>query len=439
MLATTSYKLVEAAPGSDVGVSFRGAARALWGDRSQEVIIAGPAETGKTFAALHKLNALTWKYPGSQAVIVRKTYKSTVASVIQTFARKVLIGDAVRVYGGERPEWFDYPNGSRVWVGGMDNPDKVLSSERDFIYVNQAEELDLADWETLLSRATGRAGNAPYAQLFGDCNPSTPHHWIRQRAAAGHLNLLQSKHEDNPTLYDDDGHITERGKRTMAVLLSMSGLRKKRLLEGLWVQAEGTVYDGFDEQVHVINPFEIPEEWRRLRVVDFGFTNPFVCHWYAVDHDGRMYLYREIYHTRRTVRVHAEQIHALSAGEKIERTVCDHDAGDRATLEENGIITEAARKSVTVGIEKVQERLKVQGDGKPRLFIFRDALVEADPQLADAHKPVCTAGEFPGYVWADNRRKDEPVKADDHGMDAVRYGVMAEELPAVHLLDDPFD
>jgi hypothetical protein len=139
---------------------------------------------------------------------------------------------------------------------------------------------------------------------------------------------------------------------------------------GLWVQAEGVIYEGWDEQTHVIDAFPIPDDWRRFRVIDFGYTNPFVCQWWAVDNDDRMYCYRQIYHTKRTVKVHAQKINQLSVGENIEATICDHDAEDRATLEENGIRTQPADKAVSVGIQRVQERLKIQGDGKPRVFFY---------------------------------------------------------------------
>jgi phage terminase large subunit len=106
---------------------LRGDALKLWDSTDHEAIIAGPAETGKTWAALHKLNMLMWKYPGAQAAIVRKTYQSMHGSVLQTYRRILAqVGKPVHAFGGEKPEWFDYPNGSRVFVGGMDNPQKVL-------------------------------------------------------------------------------------------------------------------------------------------------------------------------------------------------------------------------------------------------------------------------------------------------------------------------
>lgn len=404
---------------------FRGAALAIQAERAHEWIISGPSETGKTFATLSRLDRLMREYPGAQAAMVRKTYKSMTGSVLQTWEKKVIAGAPdVSIYGGSRPEWYDYANGSRVFIGGMDNPDKLLSSERDFVYVNQAEELTLDDWEKLTTRATGRAANAPYAMVFGDCNPGAATHWILRRAA---LKVLHSRHEDNPTLYDAAGVITARGLATMAVLDALTGVRRERLRHGRWVSAEGAVYE-FDPGLHEVDAFPVPAEWRRVRVIDFGYTNPFVCQWWACDPDGRMYLYREMYMSGRTVRAHAAQINALSAGETYDSTVVDHDAEDRATLAESGIYTQAAYKDIGVGVQRVQERLRPAGDGRPRLYVMRGALVEQDARLAEARKPTCTRDEFDVYMWPkaqDGRPvKEAPVKENDHGMDALRYAVM---------------
>lgn len=429
--------LIQASPDSKLGFQCYGAAREFWRYRGPECILSGPYETGKTISALHKLNALMVKYPGARGLMVRKTYTSLISSAVVTFEHKVLSYPPghpqcpITKFGKSKPEWYDYPNGSRLMLGGMDNPDKFLSSEFDVVYANQAEELALDDWEKLTGRATGRAGNMPYAQVMGDCNPGPPRHWIKQRER---IRLFNSRHEDNPTLFDPVTHeITEQGKRTMASLDALTGVRYKRGRLGLWAGQEGMVYEDWRDDVHLIDRFNIPASWRRYRAIDFGYRNPFVCQWWAEDEDGRLYLYREIYMSGRTVRAHAEQIRELSEGERIDATITDHDAEDRATLEEHGISSIAAIKDVQRGIEKVQERLKIQGDGRPRLFIMRDALVEADQERSERHATLSTVQEIDGYMWPNSkegRNEDEnPVKADDHGMDAMRYMVMFADEP----------
>lgn len=424
-----TYTIVQASPESKVGIQLYGGAAEFWKYKGPEVILEGGYEGGKTIACLLKLHILLCKYPNSRALMVRKTYKSLVQSAIVTYENKVLpyppghTNCGVSKYGKEKPEFYDYPNGSRLVLGGLDNAGKVLSSEYDFIYVNQAEELFLNDWELLTGRATGRAGHAPYTQVMGDCNPGPPNHWILKRER---IQRFRQLHRDNPTLYHQQtGEITAQGKRTIETLSALTGLRRKRGFEGLWVAAEGQVYETYDPALHVINHFPIPYAWRKYRVIDFGYTNPFVCQWWAEDDDGRLYRYREIYHTGRIVQDHAAHILKHSQQERYEYTVADHDAEDRATLERYGITTIAANKAVTSGIQAVQARLRVAGDGKPRLMFLRDSLVELDTDLEAAGKPTCTEDELPAYIWHKTPEgkpdKETPVKLDDHGVDCARY------------------
>jgi hypothetical protein len=87
----------------------------------------------------------------------------------------------------------------------------------------------------------------------------------------------------------------------------------------------------------------------------------------------------------------------------------------------------AAPKKADAGIQVVAERLKVRPDGKPRLLVFRTALVGRDPLLAEANKPIGLVEEMDGYVWKDGRARDEPRKADDHAQDAARYVCASRE------------
>src|SRR5690606_28565016 len=124
----------------------------------------------------------------------------------------------------------------------------------------------------------------------------------------------------------------------------------------------------------------------------------------------------------------APRIRDMSHGYRIEATIADHDAEDRATLCEHGIDTIAADKREKPGIDAVIERLKVQPDGKPRLVIARDATIHGHGALSEVRRPTSTEKEFPGYVWpatkADRAADEHPVKTDDHGMDTMRYIVM---------------
>ena len=286
-----------------------------------EVVLAGPADCGKTIATLTKLHWLACTYPGASLVIARKQLTDTYGSVLVTFQKKVLGADKriVVPYGGEKPQWFDYPNGSRIWVAGLDKPGKVLSAEHDVILVCQGEELSLPDWETLTTRTTGRAGHMPYSQAILDVNPAGPTHWIRTRAKTGALTMFESTHKDNPELFDQaTGQITEQGEKRIGRLKTLTGARLMRLYHGLWVSPEGAIYSVFDENKHQVKAFPIPLTWPRFVGID-----PMGAHiaalWGAVDPQANiLHIYREYCQPFGvTTSGHVRAILELSKGETI--------------------------------------------------------------------------------------------------------------------------
>lgn len=436
----------------------------------REVLLCGPARTGKSFAWLVKLHRYATRYPNFRGLIVRKTRASLSEAALQTFEEHVLGPNHLAL--GSKPqrrfrEVYRYQNGvdggsgAEIIVDGMDKKTKILSTEFDIIFVQEANELSIDDLEYLRTRLSNTGiplGDGRYFhQLIMDCNPDHPKHWLKLRCDSGKTRLLPSKHEDNPRFYDHKTNDwTPLGKDYVYTTLEgLSGVRYKRFRLGLWAAAEGAIYDDWREEIHVIDGFEIPWDWPRIRVIDFGFKNPFVCQWWAIHPTSRtMYLYREIYETQRLVEDFARQIIQLSGGtkdrENIIATICDHDAEDRATLDRYGIPNVPAFKGVQLGIQAVQSRIKIkQISNEPDLFILRDCLVNVDPRLSEAKKPVQTIDEIPGYEWEkdkDNKPVNEtPRKIDDHGCDTMRYAVcyvdsigseLETQTSAFGLLDD---
>jgi PBSX family phage terminase large subunit len=419
----------------------RGACARAFSCRDPEILVSGPAGTGKSRACMEKLHIMMLLNPGARGLIARKAATTLSSTALVTWkrfvAREAIDCGDMSYYGGsaQEPASYRYKNGSVVVIGGLDKASKIMSSEYDCIYINEATELTETDWESLTTRL--RNWKISFQQLMGDCNPQHPEHWLKARCDRGTTTMLETHHEDNPVLFDGDGKITDKGRDYIAKLDALTGVRYKRLRLGQWVAAEGVIFEGFnqDHLLSVMPPYGepcdrsgIPLSWPRYWAVDFGYTNPFVCQFWALDPDGRMYLYREIYHTQRTVDQHVKQIRSLVLDHKgswleprPRSIICDHDAEGRATFEnEIGQVTEKAHKSVLEGIECVQRRLRPEGDGRPRLFLLRGALVERDQELADASRPVCTMDEIPCYVWS-SKAKEGPVKDNDHGCDAMRY------------------
>lgn len=445
-----------------------GAALEVFRRREPEVLLSGPAGTGKSRGCLEKLHAVCLKTPKVRALAVRKTGKSLASTGLVTFREHVapesIAAGHVKWFGGsqQEPAGYRYANGSFLAVGGMDDPTKIMSSEYDMAYVQEATELTTDDWEAITTRL--RNGRIRLQQLIADCNPNVPHHWLNQRCQTGQTVMLHCHHQDNPRLWDGQQWTVE-GDAYIAKLKALTGVRYQRLYLGLWVAAEGLIYEQWDPAVHVVPRFGIPESWTRWWSVDFGYTNPFVLQCWAEDPDGRLYLYREIYQTRTLVEDHAKRIlRAVTRCVqhcKTKRTgshdcwtcedcvkewtepkpvavICDHDAEDRATLERHlDLSTSPADKTVKPGLEAVQSRMKPAGDGRPRIFLLADSLLDRDAALADAKKPTCTEEEVPGYVWdpgtataraQEKPPKEAPLKENDHGADALRYMVAERDL-----------
>lgn len=446
----------------------RGSAVTVLEAQDDEVLVAGPAGTGKSRACLEKLHILCLGVPGVKILAIRKTLVSLSATGMQTFkqhvAAKSIKAGHVKFFGGSQtqPAAWIYSNGSQLVVGGMDNPLKIMSSEYDVIYIQEANEVTLTDWESCNSRL--RNGVLPYQQLIADCNPDAETHWLYLRWQEQKLRMINSKHTDNPVYFDDDGNPTEAGKSyVLGKLANLTGVRRARLYEGRWVAAEGIIYEHWDPAHHLVDPFTIPESWPRYWAVDFGLVHPFVCQWWAEDPDGRLFRYREIHMTGRIIEEHArdmllastravkrgfefkqygagdEVLADIAAGNRVwnepmpQVVITDHDAEGRQTLKKHlNMITKAADKTVLQGIDAVAARLQKQRDGRARLFLVRDALHEVDQTAKMNAQPLCTEAEFPAYVWERNTqgeiKKEQPKKKDDDGMDTVRYMVAYKDL-----------
>lgn len=397
----------------DIPYSFYGGNRAALLCHDPEVILAGPAETGKTLALLYKLHVAAYKYPGAQMAIVRKRKTDITGSVYHTLKRDLLgdYGPGVRQYGGGYPQWVDYPTGSRIWIGGMDDPGKTLSAERDIIYVNQAEELSLSDWEYLTRPVTGRGAVMPYTQLIGDCNPAHPTHWILSRTKAGKLARFDSTHRDNPTLWDhESARWTEQGKRSLERLRNLSGVRLQRLYHGLWAAPEGAIYDVFDEDKHLVAAFEIPRHWPRFVGIDpFGAYVAAV--WLALDPDsGVLNVYREYYEPfGLTTPGHVRAILEATQGEPVACWVGGGPSERQARADFAGAglpLTEPPISDVWAGIDRVYQCLKDFA-----LVIHK----ESCPQI------VSEVGAYRRKVRDGQATQAIEDKESFHLLDALRY------------------
>lgn len=405
----------------------RGNVARLWTTppEQHEVMLAGPAETGKTVGAIEWLHEQLIRHRRAQAVMVRNAKTDLYGSCVQTYVRHVLnwetfpwgrSPDGVFCYGGQTPEWFDYPNGARLWLAGMDDPGDALSSERDYIYINQAEEVARRGYETLLTRATGRAGNAPFPRVLGDCNPGPPNHWILDRADRGLLLKIDTQHTDNPKLFDEDGNRTAQGERTLAILDGLTGIEKDRLALGLWVSAEGTVYQL--QAAHLGDDLWVPEKPTQLTVDPSNGSGPYAA--LVIQQVGhRVLVVDEFYEVGGTDEDLVEWLIASPYRKKLTRVVSDPAKPDtiKRLTRLIGVRAHAkqGKKDITAQIAAVKSLLKIDP-------VTREANLVIDRR--------CTflQDEFATRVWkkpppssADRNVPEVPEDANDHLLNALEY------------------
>jgi len=384
----------------------RGGAAKLFRTVAPEVVIEGPAGTGKTRAMLELAQYLADKYPGARIALVRKTRASMTESILEIFESRVLLPGSVLNPGAGRAQRqaYHYPNGSEIFCVGLDNVDRVMSAQVDAVFLFEGTEATENDWEKLLTRC--RNGIMPWQPGYIDCNPAYPGHWINRRAERGQMVRILSRHADNPTITPE---YLDR-------LSKLSGHRRARLFLGQWSAAEGLIYDRWDEALFVR---ERPgTKWERaLIAIDEGYANPCDVALWLVDGDGYPHRADEWHRSGelesgvvRQVKRYAE-FAARKLKLSVEAVIVDPSAAKLiAALASEGLPVVPADNDVLPGIASLQDRLQLDDRGRPKLTI----------------SPRCEAfrAEVAGYCWLTNRdgsKRDAPTKVNDHAMDAARY------------------
>lgn len=220
----------------------------------KDLLIVGAAGTGKTYGALAVLHRIAREVPNLRILLARATRTSMTQSTLVTFEQEILPADGMEFIAGGASrrvrQSYMYPNGTEIALGGLDKPDKIMSSAWDIIYINEAIETTEEAWEKLATRLN-RPGRPPQlGYLIGDTNPGDPGHWLKVRGEKGLTVHWDTAHEANPGLFAN-GAWTEAGEAYLAALDRLTGSRKKRLRYGLWAAGEGAWFDGFDADKHV--------------------------------------------------------------------------------------------------------------------------------------------------------------------------------------------
>lgn len=412
--------------------------------RAKYRLYSGAFRAGKTKAGCQEAIKLSLKYPGNRGLIGRKDYPDLRDTTQRTFFQELKLYEVA--YGqpmgdarfGESEGILGFRKGENIFRFRLEfgageilfrqlkEPEDFKSLELGWFYLDEGTETTEAMFLMLASRLS--LPHFPKLCGFITTNPDTPSHWI-------HKLFIESDNDEfevvHTTSYDNPYLPAE-------YINSLAGIYDDdyagRYLEGKWGMMSGIVYKEFSRDVHVIERFNIPNVWEKIRAIDFGYTNPFVCLWIAFDGDGRAYVYQEYYMPKRDIEHHAERIKELTNHDSITDTFGDPSAAQqRADLEKMGIPNQPADNIIKgktdqdiAGIQAVQMRLKVQDDGKPRLFVFSEC--------------TNTIKEFELYKWtvSDGKvnEKELPLKLNDHAMDALRYAINAKDRGLEFVVDE---
>jgi phage terminase large subunit len=310
--------------------------------------------------------------------------------------------------------------GSEIVGKSADKPQSLLGEQLDWVLLSEAAQLAGDIWTRYLEpRLSTTRG---YAIL-----PTTPD------AGALWLHELYTKGlEGSGTIASYSWDVTgnpiypiEEFEEKKAFYGENHPVFQEQYL-GKWTFYSGVVY-GNDFDIHRnmvdVPAGGIPPEWRRIRAIDFGYRDPFVCLWFAVTPDGGLILYREYYQPGRAMADHAKTILELSRGEQILYTVADSS--------EPQSISDLRRLGVPA--------LSANRDRRAGRMLVGDYLRSGRLQFG---RGVCpnTMRELSFYRWDKDKDKEgakEATVGDDHAMDAMRYALMSRPQPARSLSKIP--
>jgi len=224
-----------------------------------------------------------------------------------------------------------------------------------------------------------------------------------------------------PARLNDNPYLAADG-RYEQMLKSLPPTQRRQLLEGNWEISEGAAFTEFDREFHVIEPFEIPLHWERVKGLDYGYASESACVWVAIDpNDGTLIVYRELYKKGLLATELAEMLTNMELSDPMSvRGVLDTACWSRTgttgptvaeTLIQAGHKLRPADKNRIAGKIQIHEHLKLQDTGRPRIQMFNTC-----PNLIR---------ELQSIPLDKNNPEDVNTHASDHAYDALRYLIMS--------------
>lgn len=362
----------------------------------------GAVRSGKTYISLWRfLKELTYGPEGEYAIIAR-TYDSFKRNVLPQLVR--MIGSDARHYSGKRE--------IHIWgkivhiIGADDERAEAKLRGPTFMgaYVDEGTIIPESVFKMLISRCAMGA-----AKIFLTTNPDSPFHWLKRDYLTNNPDVKswQFSLDDNPELSEYDREYLCR---------QYKGLWYQRFIEGRWVQAEGAIYDFFNQSDHVISfPPGNPEYY--LAGIDYGTTNPCAFVLIGVNRskfpnmwvEDEYYFNSKIAQRQKTDSEYAADFIRFTSNRPVKCIYIDPSAASfRLELAKQGVTNlYEAKNEVADGIRLVSSLL---GNGTLKITAKCANLIK----------------EFQSYVWDPKSFKtgeDRPLKESDHALDALRYAM----------------
>ena len=406
----------------------------------QEVFYGGARGGGKSYAML--VDPLRYCHKQHHRALLLRRSMPELRDLISHSQRLYTRAFPGAKWREQEKEWR-FPSGARIEFGYAENLTDVLRYQGQsytWIGIDELPQYPTPDIYNFLRsslrsvdpevpvfiRATGNPGNVGSTwvkNMFVDpATPNTPF-TMDIETPVGIKSItrrfIPAKLQDNPYLMQTDDY--------MIMLSSLPDIQKKQFLEGDWEAFEGSAFPEFNRAVHVIEPFEIPNNWVRFRSADWGYSSPACCLWFAIDFDNYLYVYRELYTQKVTADIFARQVLQQEYGEYMKYGVLDSSTwakrGDVGPSIAETMIQEGCKwrpsdrspRSRINGKLEVHKRLYVDPDIQyPGMFIFSNCtnLIRTLPLLpTDKNNP-----------------EDVDTHAEDHAYDALRYACMSRPL-----------
>lgn len=423
-----------------------------------EALYGGAAGGGKTDALI--MEALRQvDVPHYRGIIFRKTYPECSELVDRSTQFYPLAFPGAK-YNGQTHCWT-FPSGAKIYFGSMQHKQdriKYQGKHYDFIGFDELTHFEWEEYSYMFSRnRPGGPGTRCY--IRATCNPGgIGHAWVKERFITGKppqttywesVNIGGKEYRKSrifiPSTIFDNQILLQNNPDYVASLSMLPEQERKALLYGDWDSFSGQVFaefcnnpDGYESRTwtHVIPAFEIPKSWRRYRSFDFGYSRPFSVGWWAVDWDGRVYRYRELYGCtgdpnvglKWSPRQIAEKIHEIE--EKYEKgntifgvadpSIWDSSRGEEGSIirmmEDAGVYFEPANNARIAGKMQLHYRLTFDDEGLPMFYVF--------DTCRDFLRTV------PSLVYDPMDCEDVDTSAEDHIYDETRYFLMCDPIKA---------